>query len=86
MGFKMNYGNASDNGFKGTMEHGARAFQSDRVAEQFMPYPGTGTSTGYGVTFMRPTNEKGSIPLDNGEIKIMSISTTVEDTSLIRME
>jgi len=66
MGYTMNYGGASDTGFKGTLEHGARAFQSERVAERFTPYPGTGTSTGYGVTFMRPTNEKG-IPLDKGD-------------------
>jgi len=46
MGFKMNYGGASDTGFRGTMEHGARRFQSDRVAERFTPYPKTGS---YGV-------------------------------------
>jgi len=44
------------------MEHGARRFQSDRVAERFTPYPKTGS---YGVTFMRPTDEKG-ITLNKG--------------------
>jgi len=62
MGYKMNYGGASDTGFKGILEHGARKFQSERVAERFTPYPNTGS---YGVTFMRPTDEKG-IPLAKG--------------------
>jgi len=59
MTFKMNYAGASNTGFKGTMEHGARRFQSDRVSERFTPYPNTGS---YGVTFMRPTDSSG-VPL-----------------------
>jgi len=61
MGFKQgNFAAGThDGGFRGTLEHGAREFESQAVSRRFTPYKNTGD---YGVTYMRPTNEQG-IPL-----------------------
>jgi len=81
MGYKMNYASGTYNqGFKGTMEFGARRFQNERIAERFTPYPGAGTKTEYDVTL-----QTKRVFHSKKEIRIMSTFITDAVTSLIRM-